>query len=296
MPAAAPAGPAPAAESAGAAAHALLTAAPGAGPGDATGVSVTVGLLLLLLAVGLVAGTIDAVVGGGGLIQLPALLLVPGMSAVQALATNKAGSVAGAAMSSATYLRRVRPDKSATLPAAGFALLGAVLGAMLAAIVPEALFRPVILVVLVAVGAFTLLKPALGQEAQLRFPPDSAAHHGLAWALGFVVGVYDGVLGPGTGSFLVIGLVALVGFSFLQATASAKIINFATNVGALLFFIPAGHVVWPLGLALAAGNLTGGYLGARLAIRLGSGFIRIVFVVVVAAMILTMGRDVLHGR
>lgn len=262
----------------------------GAARGD---IEVTVGLVLLLLAVGLVAGTIDAVVGGGGLIQLPALLLVPGISAVQALATNKVGSIAGATVSSLTYLRRVRPDRSATFPAAGFALIGAVLGAMLASMVPEALFRPVILVVLVGVAAFTLLKPTLGQEAKLRFPPDSAAHHSTAWVLGFVVGVYDGVLGPGTGSFLVIGFVALIGFSFLQASASTKIVNWATNLGALLFFVPAGHAVWPLGLALAVGNLTGGYIGARAAIRLGSGFVRIVFVVVVGAMVLSMGWSML---
>ena len=276
-------------------APAPVLAAATAGAGDQADIRVTLGLVLLLLAVGLVAGTVDAVVGGGGLIQLPALLLVPGISAVQALATNKLGSIAGTAMSSATYLRRITPDRSATLPAAGLALLGAVLGAMLAAIVPEALFRPIILLVLVAVAVFTLLKPSLGQEAQLRFPPDSAAHHGLAWTLGFLVGIYDGVLGPGTGSFLVIGVVALVGFSFLQATASAKLINLATNLGALLFFVPAGHVVWSLGLALATGNLVGGYLGARIAIRFGSGFVRIVFIVVVGALVLSMGWDVLSG-
>lgn len=266
-----------------------------AGGSGGSGIEVTVGLLLLLFAVGLVAGTIDAVVGGGGLIQLPALLLVPGISAVQALATNKVGSIAGATVSSLTYLRRVTPDKSATFPAAGFALVGAVLGAMLASLVPEALFRPIILVVLVGVAVFTLLKPTLGQEAKLRFPPDSAAHHSTAWVLGFVVGIYDGVLGPGTGSFLVIGFVALVGFSFLQASASTKIVNWATNLGALLFFVPAGHAVWPLGLALAAGNLMGGYIGARAAIRLGSGFVRIVFVVVVGAMVLSMGWNMLSG-
>lgn len=261
----------------------------------ATAVDVTLGIVLVLFAVGLVAGWIDAVVGGGGLVQLPALLLVPGISAVQALATNKVGSIAGTTVSSVTYLRRVRPDRSATFPAAGLALVGAVAGAMLAAFLPEHILRPAILIVLVGVAVFTLVKPTLGQEARLRFPPDSAAHHSTAWALGFVVGVYDGALGPGTGSFLVIGFVALIGFSFLQASASSKIVNWATNLGALLFFIPAGHVVWPLGLAMAVGNLLGGYIGARTAIRLGSGFVRVVFILVVGGMVLSMGWSMLSG-
>ncbi|WP_291792410.1 TSUP family transporter, partial [Brevibacterium sp.] len=109
------------------------------------------------------------------------------------------------------------------------------------------------------------------------------------------LGVYDGVRGPGTGSFLVSGLVALIGFSFLQASASGKIVNWATNLGALLFFVPAGHVIWPLGLAVAVGNITGGWLGARTAIRLGSGFVRIVFIVVAGLLVLTMGWDMLSA-
>jgi uncharacterized membrane protein YfcA len=258
-------------------------------------VEVTAGLLLLLLAAGMLAGWLDAVVGGGGIIQLPVLMLVPGISPVQALATNKVGSIAGTTVSAVTYLRKVKPDKSAALPAAALALVGAVLGAMLATVVPEALFRPLILVVIVGVALFTLLKPSLGAEAMLRFPPDSVRHHATAWGLGFVVGVYDGVLGPGTGSFLVIGLVALLGFSFLQASASGKIVNWATNLGALLFFVPAGHVIWPLGLAVAVGNITGGWLGARTAIRLGSGFVRIVFIVVAGLLVLTMGWDMLSA-
>ena len=258
-------------------------------------IEVTLGLILLLFAVGLLAGWIDAVVGGGGLVQLPALLLVPGISAVQALATNKVGSIAGTTVSSLTYLRRVTPDRSATFPAAGLALVGAVVGAMLAALMPEEVLRPAILTVLVAVAVFTLMKPSLGAEARLRFPPDSAAHHTTAWALGFFVGIYDGALGPGTGSFLVIGFVALIGFSFLQASASSKVINWATNLGALLFFVPAGHVVWSLGLAVALGNLMGGYIGARTAIHLGSGFVRVVFIVVVGAMVLSMGWSMLAG-
>ncbi|MYM20361.1 TSUP family transporter [Brevibacterium sp. 5221] len=258
-------------------------------------VPLTLGILALLVLAGLLAGWIDAVVGGGGLIQLPVLLLVPGMSPIQALATNKLGSIAGTAASATTYLRRVAPDKSAALPAAVCALAGAVLGAKLASLVPEAAFRPLILAVLVGVGAFTLAKPALGTEARLRFGEHSKRHHAVAWLLGGVVGIYDGALGPGTGSFLVIGFVALLGFDFLQASATAKIVNLATNLGALLFFVPAGHVVWQAGLAVAAGNVAGGVIGAKTAIRFGSGFVRAVFICVLAILVLTLGWQWIAG-
>lgn len=259
-------------------------------------VELSLGIIGLLLLAGLVAGWIDAVVGGGGLIQLPALLLVPGMSAVQALATNKVGSIAGTTASSITYLRKVRPDKSVVIVGALSALCGAVLGATIASIVPEWLFRPIILAALVGVGVFTLLKPALGAEAQLRFAEQPVKHHGVSWMLCFTVGVYDGALGPGTGSFLVIGFVALIGFSFLQASASAKVVNWATNFGALLFFVPTGHVVWQAGLAIAVGNMTGGIIGARTAIKRGSGFVRVVFIVVLGILIVSLGWQTLQAQ
>ena len=248
-------------------------------------------VFLALIAAGLLAGWVDAVVGGGGLIQLPALLLVPGMAPIQALATNKIGSIAGTSVSAVTYLRKVRPDKSATIPGAVFAFTGAILGALIASHIPAAAFTPIILIALVGVGIFTVLKPSLGAEAQLRFGQNSKRHHAVAWAIGLVVGAYDGMLGPGTGSFMVISLVALLGFSFLQASASAKVMNWATNFGSLVFFIPAGHVVWKAGLAIALGNVTGGFIGARMALKRGSGFVRIIFVIVVSALVLKLGYD-----
>ncbi|GAA3833788.1 TSUP family transporter [Brevibacterium ammoniilyticum] len=256
------------------------------------GIDVTLVMLLWLLAAGALAGWIDAVVGGGGLIQLPALLLVPGMTPVQAVATNKVGSIAGTTASAVTYLRRVTPDRSATIPAAATAFLGAVLGAKLATLVPSQLFTPIILAALVAVGLFTLLNPSLGADASLRFGETSKRHHALSWLIGLIVGIYDGVLGPGTGSFLVIAFVSIIGFSFLQASATAKVVNWATNFGALVYFVPDGQVVWLLGLVVAAGNVTGGIIGARTAIAKGSGFVRIVFIVVVSAMVLKLGYDV----
>ncbi|GAA1935959.1 TSUP family transporter [Brevibacterium antiquum] len=260
-----------------------------------SGIDVTLGMLLWLLAAGALAGWIDAVVGGGGLIQLPALLLVPGMTPVQAVATNKVGSIAGTTASAVTYLRKITPDRSATIPAAATAFLGAVLGAKLATFIPSELFTPIILAALIGVGAFTVLNPSLGADASLRFGESSKRHHGLSWLIGLVIGIYDGVLGPGTGSFLVIAFVTVIGFSFLQASATAKVINWATNFGALVYFIPDGQVVWALGLVVAVGNVAGGIFGARTALKKGSGFVRLVFVIVVSAMILKLGYDVISG-
>jgi uncharacterized membrane protein YfcA len=259
------------------------------------GLDVTLPMLLWLLAAGALAGWIDAVVGGGGLIQLPALLLVPGMSPVQAVATNKIGSIAGTTASAITYLRKITPDRSATIPAAASAFLGAVLGAKLATLVPAELFTPIILLALIGVGLFTLLNPSLGADVKLRFGESSKRHHALSWLIGLIIGVYDGVLGPGTGSFLVIAFVTVIGFSFLQASATAKVINWATNFGALVYFVPDGQVVWLLGLVVAVGNVAGGVFGARTALKKGSGFVRVIFVVVVSAMILKLGFDVVSS-
>lgn len=252
----------------------------------------SVQVVALLGLAGFVAGWVDAVVGGGGLIQLPALLIgLPGATPAQVLATNKFGSVWGTATASLTYWRRVRPDLRTALPMAAVAYVGAVGGALIGLHIPKALFNPIILVLLVAVGTYTLLKPSLGEATQLRW---SGHRHTVAAMLtGFVIGVYDGALGPGTGSFMVFALVGLMGYAFLEASAKAKIANLATNLGALTVFAPGGHVVWTVGVVMAAANLLGGWVGARTAVRLGSRFVRIVFVVIVGAFVLRIGGDLL---
>ncbi len=249
-------------------------------------------VLALLALAALSAGFVDAVVGGGGLIQLPALLLgLPGASPAQILATNKLGSICGTSVSSVTYYRRVKPDPGTFLPLMLLAFLGSVGGAFVASRIPRAAFEPIVLVVLLLVGAWVLLKPSVGQESLLRF--SGHRHTATAMATGFAVGFYDGALGPGTGSFLVIGLVGLLGYSFLQASAKARMANWATNLGALCVFVPQGVVLWKVGLVLGAFNLVGGYLGARVAVARGSGFVRVFFIVVVTAFIVRIGGDVL---
>ncbi len=250
----------------------------------------TWGTLILVVVAAFGAGWIDAVVGGGGLLQLPALLLIPGIAPVQALATNKLASVFGTATSSVTYYRRARPDIRTAVPMAVIALAGSFGGAAVATVLPSAAFKPIIVVALLAVALFTAFRPQLGAATRLRFRGHK--HHVMAGAAGLGIGFYDGMIGPGTGTFLVIALVALLGYDFLQASAKAKIVNFATNAGALLLFIPHGSVLWLLGGVLAVANVAGSYLGSRMAISRGSTFIRVVFLVVVIALIAKLGVDV----
>ncbi len=250
----------------------------------------TWGMLLLVVIAAFCAGWIDAVVGGGGLLQLPALLLIPGISPVQALATNKLASVFGTATSSATYYRRAKPDLRTALPMAIIALIGSFGGAAVATVLPPAAFKPIIVIALLAVALFTAFRPQMGAATQLRF--HGHKHHVMAGAAGLGIGFYDGMIGPGTGTFLVITLVALLGYDFLQASAKAKIVNLATNAGALMLFIPHGAVLWLLGGILAVANVAGSYLGSRMAISRGTTFIRVVFLVVVIALIGKLGVDV----
>ncbi len=250
---------------------------------------IAVATVVMVVLAGLAAGWIDAVVGGGGLLQLPVLLMVPGITPVQALATNKMGSVFGTATSALTYHRRVGPDLRTALPMAGVALCGSFGGAILATLLPAEVIRPVIVLALVAVAVFTAARPQLGRASALRF---TGRRHLLAvLVIGLVIGFYDGLLGPGTGTFLVISLVAVLGYDFLQASAKAKIVNLATNLGAIAFFLPSGHILVGLGLILGLSNMVGGYLGARMAVRQGAGFIRVVFLTVVFVLIAKLGWD-----
>jgi uncharacterized membrane protein YfcA len=252
----------------------------------------TLTTLLFLGLAAFAAGWIDAVVGGGGLVQLPALLVgLPGASPAQLLATNKFGSIFGTATSSVTYYRRVHPDLRTALPMAAVAYVGSIGGAVIGLHIPKSAFNPIILVLLVLVGAYTLFKPDLGKESIRRY--DGARHTVFAMLTGFVIGVYDGALGPGTGSFLVFALVGLLGYTFLEASAKAKITNFATNLGALTIFLPMGLVLFKVGFVIAIANLVGGYVGARTAVARGSGFVRAVFVLIVSAFIVKISGSLL---
>jgi uncharacterized membrane protein YfcA len=247
-------------------------------------------LALLVLAAGF-AGFVDAVVGGGGLIQLPALLLwLPGAAPVQVLATNKLASICGTTVSSATYYRRVKPDPRTFLPLMALAFTGSFLGALVARHIPASAFDPIVLVVLVVVGTYVLVRPSLGEQTALRFADHR--HTAAAMGTGLAIGFYDGALGPGTGSFFVFTLVGLLGYNFLEASAKARLANWATNLAALCVFVPIGAVVWHVGLLMGVANLFGGWLGARTAVRRGSRFVRIFFLLVVGAFVVRIGGGV----
>jgi uncharacterized membrane protein YfcA len=253
-------------------------------------VSATVLALLGLAA--LAAGFVDAVVGGGGLIQLPALLLgLPNAAPVTVLATNKVASISGTTVSAATYYRRIRPDPRTFLPLMLFAFGGSAAGALVASRIPRDAFEPIVLVALLVVGTYVVLKPDVGEATALRF----AGHQHLVAAMGtgLAIGFYDGALGPGTGSFFVFTLVGLMGYSFLEASAKARLANWATNLAAICVFLPQGAVLWKVALVMAACNIAGGYAGARVAVSRGTAFVRAFFVLVVSAFVVRLGGEVL---
>ncbi len=247
--------------------------------------------VVTLLTAATAAGWVDAVVGGGGLLLLPALLIAaPGLPLATALGTNKLAAVAGTSTAAVTYARRTKLDWRVAGPAAGMAVVVSGLGALLAGRVPAAAYRPVVLGVLVAVALFVTLRPAMGLVADplKRTPARTVAVVALA---GGVIAAYDGLIGPGTGTFLVLAFTTVVGADFVHGSAMAKIVNTGTNLGALAVFGATGHVLWLLGAGMAVCNIAGAVLGARMALRRGSGFVRVVLLVVVLALIVKLGVD-----
>lgn len=236
-----------------------------------------------------VAGLIDAIVGGGGLIQLPALLvLFPHTALTALLGTNKLSSIAGTLIAVVTYARRIALPWRALAGASVAAFIASGAGAKIATLFPPAHLKPIIFVILVAVFLYTIFRPAMGLSAHESPSPNSSLRLAAASA---AIGAYDGFLGPGTGNFLIFVLVRWLGMPFLLATASAKVINAATNAAAIILFASTGNILLTLALPMAAANLLGGYLGAQLAIARGNRFIRSVFIIVVALLILRIGYD-----
>lgn len=244
--------------------------------------------LMLLASAG--AGLVDAIVGGGGLIIVPSLFgLFPTAVPATLLGTNKAAAVWGTGWSAWHYARRVKLPSSRLMGAVVAAMLGALFGAWLATRVPAARFRDVLPVVLAGVWLYTLWRKDLGRHHTPHWT--HATETLLATAIGAAIGFYDGVFGPGTGSFFVFALVRVLGWDFLHASAGAKRLNLATNAAALAWFIPHGHVVWALALPMAVANVAGSAMGTRLALRHGAGFVRWAFLAVVGALILKTGWD-----
>ncbi|HOZ33030.1 MAG TPA: TSUP family transporter [Tabrizicola sp.] len=251
-------------------------------------VATDVALLLVLAA--FCAGFIDSIAGGGGLISVPALLLA-GASPVEALATNKLQGTFGAGTAMLTYAGagHVRPRELV-----GMAAISAVAGAggaLVAHLIPAEVLRLIMPIVLIGVAAFFALKPGLSDDARAaRIPPPVFAATVVP-----LVAAYDGFFGPGTGSFFMMGFVLLAGYGVLKATAHTKVLNFASNIGSLVVFIPSGAMWWAVGLAMAAAQVAGASLGAQLAMRIGARLIKPLLVLTSTAMALRLLWQALAG-
>lgn len=250
---------------------------------DEIGISVG----LFLVAAAFLAGYMDAVVGGGGLIQLPALFgSLPGQSTAVLLGTNKLSSLAGTTIAAWRYVRSVKLPWPVLAPMMIAAGLSSWLGAHAVSLVSREQSQPVILVVLIVVAVFTFRRKEFG----LLHAPQRSLRAQLALGVcgATVLGFYDGALGPGTGAFLIFFFVRVFGYDFLHASAASKAVNWVTNAAALFFFLPMGHVLIGLGLIMAGCNVAGALVGARMAVHRGSGFVRRVFLLVLCFMIARM--------
>jgi uncharacterized protein len=238
----------------------------------------------------LFGGFVDAIVGGGGLILVPALFSAyPGAPPATLFGTNKAAAVWGTAWSARQYARRVQMPWSALRPAAAAALVGSFGGAWAVTLVSADGLRKALPLVLLGVLVYTLARKDLGRT-------HAPSLHGRAQALaasaiGAGIGFYDGFFGPGTGSFFVFLFVRVLGFDFLNASACAKLLNMATNAAAIALFAMKGHVWWHVAAVMAVANIAGSLLGTRLALKHGAGFVRAVFIGVVGVLILKTGWD-----
>ena len=248
----------------------------------------TLATALFLLAASFFAGFIDSIAGGGGLIQLPALLIgLPKSETAEVLGTNKLSAVFGTTTAAALYRKQIKPDPKILLAMGVPAFLGSAGGAVLASKIPTSSMRPMVLVLLIIVAVYTWFKPDLGKFENLRHLPKRRVQ--IAAIAGVVIGFYDGIFGPGTGSFLMLILVASLGYAFITASAIAKVVNVATNVGAIMVFGINGAVLWQIGIILGIANITGAVIGARLAIKGGSTLVRKVFLLVTVALIVKVG-------
>lgn len=245
--------------------------------------------LILLAFAALGAGFIDAVAGGGGLIQIPALLLThPHEAPAALLGTNKGASVFGTANAAWRYSRHiVLPWRTWLLPAGIAAFLSAFAGAAVATALPQETLRPLVLTLLIVVWLYTFRRPDFGKANST--PLAHPLIPGIT--LCALIGFYDGFFGPGTGSFLIFALVRVFGFDFLNASACAKVINALTNLAALAWFVPSGDILWPLVAVMAVCNIMGSAIGSRMALKHGSGFVRVAFLVVVGVLILRIASD-----
>jgi len=244
---------------------------------------ITLELLATLTLVGGVAGFVDAIAGGGGLLCIPALLWA-GLSPLETLATNKLQASFGSLAATLNYARHGLVDLRRLLPATLLSLAGSAAGALTVGVIPNDLLARVIPVLLIAFALYFLFAPRIGDEDRQQ----RIGYPAFALLIGFSVGFYDGFFGPGTGSFFTLAFVTLLGYGLRRAVGGAKLLNFASNVAALLVFVAGGHVLWIVGLVMGLGQLAGSYLGSHVAVRHGAYVIKPLLVMVALAVSLKM--------
>lgn len=235
---------------------------------------VALDILLLLALAAFIAGFIDSIAGGGGLITVPALLLA-GLTPVEALGTNKLQSVFGSGSATYAYASAGLVDVKRQLPSAALAFLGSILGAVLATMLPGEWLRAALPPMLVVIALYFAFKPNMGDvDRAQRLSPFL-----FGVTVPPLIGFYDGLFGPGTGSFFMLAFVTLAGYGMLKATAHTKLLNFSSNFGSLIFFSAVGVVSWKVGLIMGAAQFLGARLGARLAMKTGARLIKPLLVV-----------------
>ncbi len=246
--------------------------------------------VIVLCLIAFFAGLVDAIVGGGGLIQTPAgLILLPNNSVAQVIGSLKIPSFAGTFFAASTFLKKVKIPLTRLLLFTSIAFVASFTGSFFLTKVSNQFMKPVILIVLIIIAIYTFTKKDFGQTTkneQLDFPWYKGAL--ICLALGF----YDGFIGPGAGSLLVLAFISWLGFDFLQANAHAKVVNLATNLGSIVLFTMKGAILWPIAIPMAISNSIGGMVGSKLAMAKGNGFIRTVFLIVILGTLCRLGYDV----
>ena len=247
--------------------------------------------LLILSVLAFMAGFIDAVVGGGGLIQLPALLVtLPNSPLPTIFGTNKIAALSGTSMAAFQYAKRIRFNVKLLITISIASFIASYFGAKIVSIINPTTLKPIILIILIAIAIYTFLKKDLGKVETKQLSLARQIIFGAA--IGLVIGFYDGFFGPGTGSFFVLAFVVILGFEFVQASAYAKIVNCMTNISALIVFIRQGNYIIGIAILMAVFNITGSIIGSKMALKKGNGFIRVFFLIIVTIMILRYGYDV----
>ncbi|HWI93491.1 MAG TPA: TSUP family transporter [Flavisolibacter sp.] len=249
--------------------------------------------ILLLCTAAFAAGFVDAIVGGGGLIQTPAaLVLLRSYPVVTAISCTKIPSFSGTLFAAIQYLKKVKINYTLTSVMCTIAFFSSFAGSELLSVVSNEFMKPVLLIILAVVAIYTYTKKNFGQHEAKDHPPQKELW--FAVAISLIIGFYDGFIGPGAGSFLILAFISLLGYDFLHASAQAKLVNLATNLGSIVLFTIKGKIIWAVALPMAVCNAVGGMLGARMAIMKGNKFIRIFFLVIILGTLLRFAWDVFH--